>query len=161
MIVVPKNQAENVLLAQWACNILGEPLELFGFDRHGTPMFHTMGFSRNDELLCVFIAYHYTKPNIFMAFASKSPRWASKENIRTLGEWLFGQLECKRLTTLTKKRNKRSRKFQEGIGFIPEGKLQKACEDDDLMIYALLKSNHEKWLRKAFNGKETNTSPAS
>lgn len=154
MIIVPKNQAENVLLAQWACDILQEPLEMFGFDRHGRPMFHTLGFAREGKTQCVFIAYQYTKPNIFIAFAASSPRWASKENVKSVGDWLFGQLGCQRLTTLTKKRNRRSRKFQEGVGFKPEGKLERATEDDDVMIYALLKNDHEQWLRKAFNGKE-------
>jgi hypothetical protein len=84
---VPKNAAENVLMAQWACDILDEKLEMFGFDRHGHPMFQTLGFARDGDLACVFIAYQYSRPNIFIAFAATTPRWASKENIRAVGIW--------------------------------------------------------------------------
>ena len=117
MIIVPKNQAENVLLAQWAADVLDTKLELFGFDRYGNPLFQTLGFSRDGETLCVFVVYQYSPPNIFISFASKSPRWASKENLRALGVWVFEDLGCNRMTTLTEKQNKRSRKFQEGVGF--------------------------------------------
>ena len=153
MIVVPKNKAESVILAEWACEILPSKLEMFGFDRFGAPMFETLGFSRNGEILCVFIAYQYAPPNVFVAFAAKSPRWASKENLRAVGIWIFDQLDCDRMTTLTEKHNKRSRKFQEGVGFQHEGKLSKASKDDDLIIYALTKDRHKEWLRRAFHGR--------
>jgi len=154
VIIVPKNMAENVLLAQWACDLLDENLEMFGFDRYGKPLFQTLGFSREGQTVCVCIVYQYAHPNIFIAFAATSPRWASKENLRALGVWIFEDLDCTRMTTLTKKQNKRSRKFQEGVGFKHEGKLRKATDDGDIIIYGLTKEDHKVWLRKAFNGKE-------
>lgn len=160
MIVVPKNQAENVLLAQWACDILDENLEMFGFDRYGTPMFQTLGFAREGKTVCVFVAYQYSVPNIFVAFAATTPRWASKENIRAIGIWLFDDLKCDRLTTLTAKNNRRSRKFQEGVGFKHEGKLKKASVNGDIIIYGLTKTDHQAWLRKAFNGQKITRSAA-
>ena len=39
MIVVPKNQAENVLMAQWFCDLTEGTLETYGFDRNGNPLF--------------------------------------------------------------------------------------------------------------------------
>lgn len=157
MIVVPKNAAENVLMAQWACDILDTRLEMFGFDRYGQPMFQTMGFSRNGEMACVWIAYQYSRPNIFVAFAANNPRWASKENIRAIGVWLFKDLGCSRVTTLTQKKNRRSRKFQEGIGCKPEGNLRKASDEGDIIVYGITRHDHEKWLRKAFNGQKIRT----
>ena len=154
MIVVPKNAAENVLMAQWACDIMDTKLEMFGFDRYGQPTFQTLGFARNGDLACVFIAYQYSHPNIFMAFAAKSARWASKENIRAVGIWVYEDLNCNRMTTLTQKKNKRSRKFQEGVGFQHEGNMRKASDEGDIIIYGLTKEAHRKWLRKAFNGQE-------
>ena len=154
MIVSPKNAAENVLLAKWACDILGDELETFGFDRYGNPLFTSLGFSVKNEMACVVVAYQYIKPNICMAFASKNPRWATKGNIKALGEWAFDTLDCERVTAFVKKNNKRARKFDEGIGFQHEGKLRKACDDGDIIIYGLLKEDHEKWLRKAFNGQK-------
>lgn len=160
MIVVPKNQAENVLMAQWACDILDTKLEMFGFDRYGEPLFQTLGFSREGEMLCVFVAYQFSHPNIFMSFASKNPRWASKENIRALGIWIFHDLNCNRVTTLTQKKNRRSRKFQEGMGFKHEGKLRNASDEGDIIIYGLTQTDHEIWLRKAFNGQERSRTAA-
>ena len=154
MIVTPKNKAETVVMAQWACDVLNETLEMFGFDRYGDPLFQTIGFSRNDELICVVIGYHYTKPNISMAFAAKSPRWATKGNIAALGKWVFEDLDCDRITAFVAKNNKRARKFDEGMGFKHEGKLRKAALEGDIIIYGLLKEDHKKWLRKAFNGQK-------
>ena len=147
-------------MAQWACDILDTKLEMFGFDRYGKPLFQTLGFSRGGEMLCVFIAYQYSLPNIFMSFAAKSPRWASKENIRAVGIWIFDDLDCSRMTTLTQKRNRRSRKFQEGMGFKHEGKLKNASNEGDIIIYGLSKTDHQAWLRKAFNGQKRSRSAA-
>lgn len=154
MIHVPTNPFQNIVLAKWACEVLGEELETFGFDRNGDPLFNTVGFSVNDQLACVVVAYHYVKPNVTMAFASTNPRWATKGNIAALGQWAFDDLDCERVTAFVKKSNKRARKFDEGIGFQHEGKLRRACDDGDVIVYGLLKEDHKKWLRKAFNGKQ-------
>jgi len=154
VIVVPANKAETVVMAQWACSILNEELELFGFDRYGDPLFQTIGFTVKDQLACVFIANHYMRPSISMSFASENPRWATKGNIAALGKWVFEDLDCDRITTFIKKNNKRSRKFCEGMGFQHEGKLRKASLEGDIIIYGLLKEDHNKWLRKAFNGRQ-------
>jgi len=151
LIVYPESVNDNLSMALWCCERLGESIDSFGFDHKGTPMFQTIGFSREGKLLCVVIAYHYAPPNVMWAFAADNPRWASKENIAAAGQWVFGQLGCTRVTSIVKKSNKRSRKFQEGIGFKVEGKLKKAHPEGDLLIYGLLKDEHDKWLRKAFN----------
>lgn len=151
MIVSPQTKDDNLVLAQWACGILGDDLEAFGFNRSGDPLFQTLGFTDNKKnLLCVVIAYHYAKPNVFMAFASRSPRWATKGNIRALGDWAFNELGCSRITATVNKTNKRARKFDEGVGFTYEGNMRGASEEGDIIIYALHKKDHEAWLRKAF-----------
>jgi hypothetical protein len=147
-------------MAQWACDILDTKLEMFGFDRYGKPLFQTLGFSRGGDILCVVVTYQYAHPNIFMSIAAKSPRWASKENIRAIGIWVFDDLNCSRITTLTQKINRRSRKFQEGIDFKHEGKLRKATDNGDIIVYGLTKHDHQAWLRKAFNGKERSSKAA-
>ncbi|MAN62781.1 MAG: hypothetical protein CMI60_12640 [Parvibaculum sp.] len=154
MTIVPINSAQNVILAKWACEVLGDDLETFGFDRYGEPLFNTVGFEVGDELACVVVAYHYAKPNVTMAFASKNPRWATKGNIASLGEWVFEELGCNRVTAFVQKQNKRARKFDEGIGFKYEGKLRKATYKGDVIAYGLTKEDHHEWLRKAFNGRK-------
>ena len=158
MIVYPENQAQNVKMAEWCATRLHENLESFGFDRFGNPLWQCMGFSVDGELACVVVAYHYTRPNILWAFASDNPRWATKGNIAAALQWVFVQLKCDRVTSMVLKSNKRSRKFQEGIGFKVEGKMRRATRKGDLMVYGLLKEDYEQGLRKAFNGKRKHTS---
>lgn len=150
MIVYPQGVRDTVQMAEWCAEQLGEPLEVFGFNRNGAPTFQTMGFARDNRLACVVVAYHATTDNIFCSFAATNPRWASKQNIAAWGAWLFQQLGMKRVTATIKKNNKRSRKFVEGIGFRVEGKVRKAINGEDMIIYGLLKEEHDDWLRKAF-----------
>lgn len=154
MIVSPETKEQNLVLASFACEILGEKLETFGFDRNGDPLFNTVGFTVGDELACVVVAHEYAKPNVMYSFASSNPRWATRSNVKALGTWAYDVMGCNRITVLVKKNNKRSRKFVEGVGFQHEGKLRKATDDTDIIMYGLLKEEHEQWLRKAFNGKK-------
>ena len=153
MIVYPESQQDTLAMAQWCANLLGEPLEGFGFSRTGQPLFQCIGFSRENELVCVVVVYHRTISNAFVAFGATSPRWASKENIAAWGTWVFDQLNLDRVTATTLKSNKRSRKFVEGVGFKVEGKIRKALRGEDMIAYGLLKDEHKEWLRKAFNVK--------
>ena len=150
MIVYPRTQEENLFLANWMANQIGENLEAFGFNRQGQPLFQCMGFSRDDELMCVSMLYMQSTSGVIASFAATNPRWASKENIAAWGAWAFRQLEKDRVTAMILKSNKRSRKFVEGIGFKVEGKVRKAYKGEDMMVYGLLKQEHDEWLRKAF-----------
>lgn len=152
MIVYPQGVEDTIRMADWCAALLEEPIEAFGFDRHGKPLFQTIGFSRGGALACVVVLYHKTSSGVFCSFAANNPRWASKENIAAWGYWIFNQMKLDRCTAVVKKGNKRSRKFVEGIGFHVEGKLRKAVNGEDMIVYGLLKEEHETWLRKAFNG---------
>ena len=154
MIVYPRTQEENLFMAKWMADKLGESLESFGFSKDGEPLFQCMGFSRDDELMCVTMLYMQTVSGIVVSFAATNPRWASKENIAAWGAWIFKQLGKDRVSAMILKSNKRSRKFCEGIGFKVEGKVRKAYKGEDMIVYGLLKQEHEEWLRKAFNGKQ-------
>ena len=154
MIVYPQGVGDNLSMAEWHAEILGEPIEIFGFDRHGKPLFQTLGFSRDNKLACVLVAYHPTTTNIMLSIAASTPRWASKQNIAAIGQWIFGQMGMKHISTVCLKSNKRSRKFTEGLGFRVEGKVRKGGNDEDMILYGMLKEEHEEWLRKAFNGQE-------
>ena len=124
-------------------------------------MFQCMGFSRDNRLACVVVGYHATNTNIMLSIAATTPRWASKQNIAALGQWIFGQLGMKHISTVCLKSNKRSRKFTEGVGFRVEGKIRKGGNDEDMIIYGMLKEEHEEWLRKAFNVQERRNTSTS
>ena len=154
MIVYPQGVGDTLAMAEWCAERLGEPIEIFGFNRLGHPMFQTIGFSRENKLACVVVAYHATNDSIVCSFAADNPRWASKHNIAAWGSWIFGQLGMKHTSAVVIKSNKRSRKFVEGVGYRVEGKIRKAANGEDMIIYGMLKEEHEEWLRKAFIGKE-------
>jgi RimJ/RimL family protein N-acetyltransferase len=154
MIVYPRTQEENLFMANWMADKLGERLEAFGFNRKGEPLFQCIGFSRDDELMCVAMLYMQTVSGVIASFASTNPRWASKQNVAAWGAWIFNQLGKDRVTAMILKSNKRSRKFVEGIGFKVEGKVRKALNGEDMIVYGLLKQEHEDWLRRAFDGKQ-------
>lgn len=150
MIVLPQNKEEGMFMANWMANLMGERLEAFGFNRHGEPLFQCMGFSRNNELVCVAMLYMQTTSGVMASFAATTPRWASKENVAEWGNWIFNQLGKDRVSATILKSNKRSRKFVEGIGFKVEGKVRKAINGQDMIVYGMLKNEHEEWLKKAF-----------
>jgi hypothetical protein len=154
MIVYPQGVGDTLAMAEWHCEIINEPLEVFGFNRNGEPLFQCMGFSRNNELVCVIVAYHASTSNIMLSIAATTPRWASKENLAAVGQWIYGQLGMQHISTVCLKSNKRSRKFTEGVGFRYEGKIRRGGNGEDMIIYGMLKEEHEEWLRKAFNVKE-------
>jgi hypothetical protein len=155
MIVYPKTREESLFMAQWMASQLGENLETFGYNSRGEPLFQSMGFARDDELMCVCTLYMQTVSGVVASFAATNPRWASKENVAAWGSWIFEQLGKDRVSAMILKSNKRSRKFVEGIGFKVEGKVRKAFKGEDMIVYGLLKQEHEEWLRKAFkHGKQ-------
>ena len=161
MIVYPQGVGDTLAMAEWHADILKEPVEIFGFDQKGQPMFQCMGFSRDNKLACVIVAYHATTTNIMLSIAATTPRWASKNYVAAIGEWIYGQLGKKHISTVCLKSNKRSRKFTEGVGFRVEGKIRKGGNDEDMIIYGMLKEEHEEWLRKAFNVQERKHSGTS
>lgn len=84
--------------------------------------------------------------DIQITFASVSPRWATRGNIRAIMSYPFIQLGCTRLTTITGRKNKRARKFIEGIGFHLEGVVRKAYDGyQDAIVYGQLRGEC-KWL---------------
>lgn len=158
MIVAPEGKAHVALMAKMAADILGEDLETFGFDRHGDPLFGALAFAVEGEIACVVVAYQYAKPNVVFAIAATDSRWATRTNIEALGTWAFEDMDCERITAFIQKSNRRSRKFVEGIGFQHEGKLRRATDKGDVIVYGLLRDEHINWLRKAYGRQRLNDS---
>lgn len=153
MIHIPRNDLENQHFGLWAAEKIGIPVGAFG-------QFSSMAFLRDGKLACVVVIGNYCPPVMCEAFiASVNPNWASKQNIQVWGRWVFGQLGVRRVNSYIEKKNKRSRKFVEGVGWKLEGTLRKAAlNGDDLCIYGLLKHDFEdKW----FDGQEIVTVSAA
>lgn len=87
--------------------------------------------------------YHQYRPqdgDIMVSVAFDSPSWCLPGTIRALFDYPFNQLRCERMTAVVGRKNKRSRRVVEGLGFKLEGVCRKALgRKEDLMVYGILK----------------------
>jgi RimJ/RimL family protein N-acetyltransferase len=87
--------------------------------------------------------------DIEVSFAADSPRWATRQNIRSIFSYPFTQLNCVRLTTIVSRKNKRARKLDVGLGFKLEGMVRKGYDGKyDAAVYGMLRSEADRWLKE-------------
>ena len=65
--------------------------------------------------VAIYNNYRYSD-DIEISFVAATPRWATQGNIRAMLSYPFVQLGVKRLSAVTNKNNKRSRKLLTGLG---------------------------------------------
>jgi RimJ/RimL family protein N-acetyltransferase len=71
----------------------------------------------------------------------------TRAELRFLCDYAFGQLDCKRVTAITGKKNKKARKALDVIGFKLEGVHSHGLDGrEDAMSFGLLKENC-KWIK--------------
>ena len=108
----------------------------------------TIGVIRNRILLggVVFHEYQPHYRSIMVSYAFDRPSWLTREVLTSLCVYAFIQEDVQRICTLAPKKNKRSRRLVEFIGFKLEGCARKGYGNDDAMIYGMLK--HEcRWIQ--------------
>ena len=144
-IVVPRDEAENVYLCNWAAKRIGQ--DQFKNAR-------ALGFANKSGLIAVVVLHDLSPPNVFLSWASESPRWMTRKTILTIFDWAYVQLRCERITGLVERKNKRARKIDEGLGMKLEGVLRKASPSgQDLFVYGLLKKEAESTIKRFLDGK--------
>lgn len=105
----------------------------------------------DDDKIIAGIAYHNFMKNynnIEISMVAVSPKWATKNIIKTLLAYPFEQLGCQRITTCTPAKNIRAIRFNLGIGFKHEGTIRRGCGEDDMIICGMLRKEAQKWLGK-------------
>lgn len=125
-------------------------------DRLDTEIVNGTGFGVIiDDEMVFGIAYHdfredYT-PNgdrwaaIAASVYSTSPRWCSRTALQLIFRYPFVQMDVTRFEVSAHRKNKRSRRFIERLGFVYEGMARKALPGGDAAVYSMLK--HEcRWL---------------
>lgn len=114
-----------------------------------------IGVVDGPELLAVVIYSDYREIDIEMSIASTTPRWASRDIIRALFEYPFIQLRTDRVTAITSKNNRHTRRFLERLGFRLEGTHRKALRGGrTACTYGMLRDEC-KWLKEGiYNGQE-------
>ena len=94
----------------------------------------------------------YSRPHfnrIEISWASDTPRWVTRSSILYLLAPPFLQWGCHGISLTVAKKNKRCRRFVEGVGFKYEGTLRQAGTDgSNMIIYSLLKPEYGELIRR-------------
>lgn len=135
---------------------LGFDAELSKWLRRRVPHFYPsegvkcVGVIRNNKLVAA-VAYsgffpgnEHWSPDVEMTAAADTPRWWSRSVGADLLGIPFRQFGCERVTLRVRKKDKRTRRFVEGIGFKLEGILRRALRSDDACLYGLTKADWER-----------------
>ncbi len=87
--------------------------------------------------------------SIEISCAAENPRWASRGHLAELLTYAFVANDCERITLLIPARNRRARRFNEGIGFVSEGTVRRGFGGDDAIIYGMLRDDAARWLKRS------------
>ena len=97
----------------------------------------------------VIVMSSFTRRNIDVHVATQpdGKGLVPREGLRMFNEvfdFIFNELKAVRVSGLVKAGNTVSRRFVEHLGFVLEGIMREAFEDDDLCVYGFLKKDFEK-----------------
>ncbi len=111
-----------------------------------------IGVADDGRLIAGAVYNNYQGYMIEISMASISPRWCNRRTLRALLGYPFEQLKVRRLQFTIAKRDKKTRKLWERLGFKYEGTGRQAWPDgSDSCVYSMLK--HEcRWLKETHDG---------
>lgn len=101
----------------------------------------TIGVVRDGHVVAGAVFNNFSWPSIEITFASTTPRWATKDAVRSILAYPFVQLNCRRLTAITKATNQPARAFLCRLGFEIEGFHPYFFADGDAISFGLLRCN--------------------
>lgn len=114
---------------------ISEPKTVFGF------------VSDDKRPLCAVVANDYTGANVELTIVA-NPGGITRGVLRHLANYAFGKLGCRRITVRIKSRNKLALKMAERFGFKYEHVAKHFFEDDDAVVFRMLKQDCA-WLPRA------------
>lgn len=100
-----------------------------------------IGVVRDGSVVAGAVFNNFVWPSIEITFASTTPRWATRDTIRAILTYPFVQLNCRRLTAITKATNQPTRAFLCRLGFEIEGFHPCFFPDADAISFGLLRRN--------------------
>ncbi len=102
--------------------------------------FSAIGVGNEQGLVAGVVYNNFEGRDIQSSIASTSPNWASRGVLYAIFAYPFLQLKCARLSALTRSQNVKSNIFLRKAGFRQEGLLRNWYEDDDAIVYGMLKN---------------------
>ena len=132
---------QRELVGLWMLERLPEVTDLPGG-------YEAIGVMRDNEIVggALFTDYSPCPGGGDIRIWAAGHNWISRRVIRTIFGYAFGQLGCNRITAITRKNNKTTRTFLEGLGFKLEGVAREGFgPSKSACIYGLLRSE-QKWV---------------
>jgi RimJ/RimL family protein N-acetyltransferase len=103
--------------------------------------FNALGLVRNGRLVAGVIYNCYEAANVNMHIGAIGSHWLTRQFLFAAFDYPFNQLNKRRATAMIRKKNSRTRKFAEHLGFVYEGTMVNYYADDDLICYGMLREN--------------------
>lgn len=102
-----------------------------------------LGVVRKGQLVAGVVFHNYRAGiDIEVSLAADSPSWAHPAILRRLFGYPFNQLGVVRLTCIVGRKNKRCRRFSEGLGWKLEGVVRRAYDGrEDACLYGMLRED--------------------
>lgn len=113
---------------------------------------HGIGLGKHPGALVAGVAYaEWNGVNVVCHIASDgSKRWLTREYLRTIFDYPFNQLGCKRITVCVGEGNTASRRFVLHLGFSLETTLQGAHPTGDMLIFRMRREEC-RWISPDFS----------
>lgn len=111
--------------------------------------YQTIGWEVNGSVTAGVVFTDYTGANIVANIAA-NPGIYMRDFICGVFRYAFIQLGCRRVTALCAAKNEKAHEFVEFLGFKREGYMRHGLEDDDIVLYGILKEDCS-WLKGALN----------
>lgn len=110
-----------------------------------SPPYTSLGFAGADgELQSAFVFNNYTGSNIDISIAAEKGR-ISRQAIKEVARYTFGQLGCRRISVLTRRKNRHVLKMAPRFGFRWEAVLKSYFPDDDAVLFRMTRDEC-RWL---------------
>ena len=110
-----------------------------------------IGYERNGRIVQGVVFTDYSGANIQIHIACDPAYSFYPTFVAAAMDYPFRQLQCRRVTAFIPCKNVRSRSLAAHFGGVPEGVLMDALDDDDLIVYGLLRRNAQHWLTARFS----------
>jgi RimJ/RimL family protein N-acetyltransferase len=119
-----------------------------------------IGVARANKVVAGAVFHNFNWPNIEVSFASTTPLWCTHQTITSILKYPFVQLDCRRLTAITKATNQPARAFLCRLGFEIEGFHPEMFADGDVISLGLLRRKC-RWIAEEFRFGQERANPTS
>ena len=123
---------------RWHCEHVGVPYSI-------NQSVICMGIVKKDEIIGSVIYHRYRWPDIEIGIETTDPAWCNRRILKSIFDFPFNQLGCKRVTAITDPAKPAVCNFIERLGFVYEGRLRDSLPHGDSIILGM-KRDECRWI---------------